>query len=225
MIKDLGQDEIYKRLSAPFSGEAIQKTLKEDTKKGYDTTGIGYQFCVNRFNEVLGLDGWGYDYKIVKEMQGQFKQSGNPYFDITVEVSIWVGSRENVRKCVGGHIASAYSDALKGAITNAFKKTAAFWGVGKQAYEGTLDIDTKLEEEPNYGKVQPVIPEDVEPATDQQRKKLFTIVKEVWGDYNKYKDDILRTISEIAGREIRSSKELTKSEINKIITSLEEGLF
>ena len=34
-----------------------------------------------------------------------------------------------------------YADALKGAITNGFKKTAAFWGVGRDAYAGTIDDD------------------------------------------------------------------------------------
>lgn len=137
--------EVYQKLSAPFSQDAIQRTKKEETRKGYDTTGIGYQYCVNRFNEVLGLDGWGYDYSVIKEKEGTFK-SGTSFFEMTVEVAIWVGCKDNVRKCVGGHISSSYSDALKGAITNAFKKTAAFWGVGKQAYEGTLDDDAAYED-------------------------------------------------------------------------------
>ena len=41
----------------------------------------------------------------------------------------------------GGHVASSEADSRKGAYTNAFKKAAAFFGVGRQAYEGTLDDD------------------------------------------------------------------------------------
>jgi len=144
---------IYELLSAPFPKEAIQRASKEQTKKGYDTTGIGYQHIVNRFNEVLGVQGWWFDYVIVKEMQGTFS-SGKSYHDLTVEVTITIehpiSERSDTRifrKCVGGHISSAYADAYKGAITNALKKTAALFGVGKGAYEGTLDDDASYEEE------------------------------------------------------------------------------
>jgi hypothetical protein len=37
--------------------------------------------------------------------------------------------------------ASSEADARKGRYTNAFKKAAAFFGVGRQAYEGSLDDD------------------------------------------------------------------------------------
>ena len=38
-------------------------------------------------------------------------------------------------------MASSETDARKGSYTNAFKKAAAFFGVGRQAYEGSLDDD------------------------------------------------------------------------------------
>jgi len=34
-----------------------------------------------------------------------------------------------------------HSDAMKGAVTNGFKKALSFFGVGKAAYEGTIDED------------------------------------------------------------------------------------
>ena len=136
---------ILQRLSAPLPVEGIQRTRKEDTKKGYDTTGYGYQFCVDRFNEVCGEE-WGYDYKILKEIKGQFR-SGQEYFEIVIELEIWVKNRENIRKCVGGHLSTSYADALKGAITNAFKKTASFWGVGREAYAGIIDEDNVPQKE------------------------------------------------------------------------------
>jgi len=132
---------MIKELMAVMPKEAEQRTSKLETRKAYDTSGYGYQFCVNRFNEVCG-DKWGFHYKILKEIQGKFN-SGAPFYDLTVEVAIWVGDPINNRVCVGGHISILYADALKGAITNAFKKAAAFWGVGRQAYEGTMDDDNK----------------------------------------------------------------------------------
>ena len=93
----------YEKLSEAMPKEAIQITKKEQTKKGYDTTGYGYQYFVNRFNEILGFENWGYDYKIIRENSGHFK-SGSPFNEITVELGIWVQSKDNVRKCAGGHI-------------------------------------------------------------------------------------------------------------------------
>ena len=135
------EQTLIDKLSAKLPEEAIQRTSKEQTKKGYDTTGYSYQYCVNRLNDILG-EKWGYGYHILKEITGAYK-SGQPFFDVTVELSIWINDKENARICVGGHTSATFADALKGAITNAFKKTAAFWGIGKEAYEGSIDDDNK----------------------------------------------------------------------------------
>jgi len=128
-------------LGKSLEKEAVQRTKGAETKKGYDTTGYGYQYCINRFNKVLG-EKWGFVYNILREGVGSYK-SGQPFYDITVEVGIWINDKDNIRFCAGGHISGLHFDALKGAITNAFKKTSAFWGVGKEAYEGTIDDDNK----------------------------------------------------------------------------------
>lgn len=133
--------EILKALGEPLPESAEQHTKGSQTHKSYDTDGYGYQAVVDRFNEVLGVS-WGFTWEILKETAGKYS-TGKPYYDITVLVKIWIETPENIRACVGGHIANLYSDALKGAITNAFKKTAAFWGPGRQAYLGMLDDDNK----------------------------------------------------------------------------------
>jgi hypothetical protein len=140
--------EIWQALSAPLAEEGIQRTNKADTKKGYDTTGYGYQWAVDRFNDVLGND-WGYEYRIIRELQGAYK-TGTPYFDLTAEVTIWVEieGKKISRACIGGHLSPAFADAFKGAITNGFKKTAAFYGVGAAAYRGELDDDNAPQDAP-----------------------------------------------------------------------------
>jgi hypothetical protein len=145
-MSEINWEQIYAKLSAPFPENAIQRTKGSETKKHYDTSGYGYQFLVNRFNEVLGNQ-WGYDWEIIKNIDGAY-QSGKTNFEITVKVSVWCLSISNSRTMVGSHISSVYGDALKGSITNAFKKTAGMWGVGRQAYEGTLDDDSSYEDEP-----------------------------------------------------------------------------
>jgi hypothetical protein len=135
---------IISELSKPLPSTAIQRTRKDETRKGYDTDGYGYQWVADRLNEVLGL-GWDMTWEIVHHAEGTYR-SGAPYHDVTVRCMIKIretAAHVVVRECAGGHIASLYGDALKGAITNAFKKTAAFFGVGRDAYAGTIDDDNQ----------------------------------------------------------------------------------
>ena len=144
--------EMYEKLAAPFPDDAIQRTKGNETGRNYDTTGIAYQFVVNRLNEVAGLQGWNYTYDIVKELEGTF-HSGKQSYDLTLEISMWVGDPGVVRKAPGGHRAAAYADAFKGALTNGLKKVAAMFGVGRQAYEGTLDDDNLPHPQEGDGKL------------------------------------------------------------------------
>jgi len=131
--------EKLKKLGDPLPSEAIQRTKDKLTHKGYDTDGYGVQFCINRLNEVLGTE-WGVLWEIMNQDKGS-TSTGKQCWEITVKIGIWVLSREDVRWHAGGHISKTHFDALKGAVTNGFKKAAALWGVGRQAYEGTLDDD------------------------------------------------------------------------------------
>jgi len=141
-------NEIIKKLSEPLSHDGIQRTKATETHKGYDTAGYGYQWIVDRFNDVFGLY-WTYEYKIIKEMEGEYS-TGKRFFDITVNTTIIIEfildektTKIISRSCVGGHSSVTYADALKGAITNSFKKTAAFFGVGADAFRGEIDTDNQ----------------------------------------------------------------------------------
>ena len=207
------EKNIYALLSVSLPTEAVQRTAAEKTRKGYDTTGFGYAYAVNRFNEVCGLDGWGYDYKIVREIEGQFK-SGTPNWEICVELGIWVKSKENIRRCVGGHLATSYSDALKGAITNAFKKTAAFWGVGKQAYEGSIDDDNVQRKEGEIDRVSI----DTEKITGKKAEPgLYVAIEKALKEYDE--------ITALRVHKILANKDLTREEATKLLKDLKSGTF
>jgi hypothetical protein len=144
----------YAALAAPFPENCIQRTEGRITGRGYDTTGIGYQFIANRLNEVLGVGGWRAHRTVnVKEVT---RSNGRPAFEAICDLTLELGSWENGDFVVfaesladGGHVASSEADARKGAYTNAFKKAAAFMGVGRQAYEGTLDDDNIPTDQPS----------------------------------------------------------------------------
>lgn len=122
--------------------DAVEHAKADITRKGYDTTGYGYQFLVNVLNEVCGIDGWNYTYKVIKESEGKWS-NGKSYWEICVEtpVEITVEEKKVTKTMVGGHKSEMYADALKGAITNSLKKTFAMFGLGHKAYEGTIDDD------------------------------------------------------------------------------------
>jgi hypothetical protein len=140
------KQKVYSALAAPFPEHCIQRTEGRTTGRGYDTTGIGYQFIANRLNEVLGVGGWRAHRTVtVKEItRSNGRQAFEAICDITMELGEWVDGEFIVfaeSLADGGHVASSEADARKGAYTNAFKKAAAFFGCGKQAYEGSLDDD------------------------------------------------------------------------------------
>lgn len=164
---------IYEELSAPLPIEAKQVALNKDTHKGYDTTGQGYQYHVDRFNQVLGVTGWTWAYTVFAEDVEKYS-SGKPKYIYTVDVSITIKEnselelKEDTRHCIGGHDAISRADALKGAITNGFKKTAAFFGVGREAYAGELDEDNQPNpdrEDKNNGSGKPQAPKPEPPKS------------------------------------------------------------
>ncbi len=138
--------KIYQLLAAPFPEEAIERTDGKLTGKGYSTTGIKYQYVANRLNEVLGVGGWRAHRTVtVKEIT---RSNGRPAFeaiaDVTLELGEWVDGNFVVfaeSLADGGHIAASEADARKGAFTGAWKKAAAMFGCGRQAYQGSLDDD------------------------------------------------------------------------------------
>lgn len=146
--EDRTWDDIYTELSKEFASSVKKHSEGAKTGKGYDTTGIPYQYCVNRFNEVLGPQNWNYSSKLLERIDGTSK-SGAPRIALTYEMTITVTHKDLTisKVCYGGHVSNNYADALKGAFTNSFKKTAAMFGVGRQAYEGSLDDDNKSADE------------------------------------------------------------------------------
>ena len=145
MIKD-ERIKLYAALSAPFPEEAIERTDGHVTGRGYDTTGIKYQYLADRLNEVLGVGGFRTERTIT--VKGVTSAKGRQGYEAIAEVRLELGAWMDGMFIViaqawgdGGHIAVTEADARKGSFTNAFKKACAFLGPGREAYRGTLDDD------------------------------------------------------------------------------------
>jgi len=146
-------EELSKSLKEVYGEQAVERTKAEVTRKGYDTTGYGYQFVVNRLNDVLHKHGLEWTTQDdIQKMSEYPTKSGKTYYEYAGKLTImFLDENRNVvasRHCYGGHQSSTHADAMKGAFTNAFKKTAALFGVGADAYEGTIDEDYRPVEEP-----------------------------------------------------------------------------
>lgn len=138
---------LYPYLAAKLPDEAVEETKGALTKKGYDTTGYGYQYVINRFNEVVGPSHF-------KIMDGVVAQGPGGFgMEVTMNITIQIGNFRDgqfvpisERSCYGGHQSKTLADALKGAYTNGLKKTAGLYGVGRHAYEGSIDDDSRSPE-------------------------------------------------------------------------------
>lgn len=131
------------RLAAPFPEEAVQRA-KTRAFKGYDSTGFGYQFLVNRLNETVGIGHWRTLHAV--ELRMLDKEKGQQEATVTMKIQLgnYIEGEWQILAEVegyGGHVSKSLGDAKKGAFTNAFKKTVAMLGVGRQAYEGSIDDD------------------------------------------------------------------------------------
>lgn len=139
---------IYREFVKDLPKEALRvETLGDDT----DILLYGYQFVINRLNEVVGFNHW--NYKVIgepdKEMRDHFW-----WVSLSLELSLgnWIDGefKPLVSKfSYGSGIHESLGNALKGALTNGFKKAAAMYGIGKRAYEGLIedyDIQKKTKE-------------------------------------------------------------------------------
>lgn len=199
---ELDIKKLYDELSKPLDKRAIQRSKGADTKKGYDTTGYGYQFIVNRFNEVLGVGGWNWAFEEIERAEGTYK-SGTRFISITGKTTITVNlpSGQISHSEYGGHQSSNLTDALKGASTNALKKTASFFGVGKDAFEGSIDEDNQ--DQPEVKKPAITKKEGSEESTLHQTLTMIDSIKEIktLEDWKK-KLQANKTLSEVHKRVI-----------------------
>jgi hypothetical protein len=141
--KELTPQEIYYQLSADFPAEVVERSEGAKTGKGYDTTGVKYQALVDRLNDVVTPWGWSCEIEPAgNELAEEKTATGRTRWSCVTQVRL--GILGHYKRHYGGHKAMDRADAQKGAFTNAFKKTAALFGIGRQAYLGTLPDDDNL---------------------------------------------------------------------------------
>lgn len=159
---------VYEALKKPLPPEARQHVSKEENPLNFEMTGYIRQFVDNRFNDVLGVDHWAVNTAILYDGFEDEKQQEGRMREILMKVTIVLGNWAIVEKPergqplldfiplaertgFGGASSTSRANAYKGALTDTIKKVAAMYGVGRQAYEQTIDEAFRPESEDNGG--------------------------------------------------------------------------
>jgi hypothetical protein len=130
--------ELYKKFIIDLPDEALRV---ETLDSGKDLYIYGYQYIVNVLNEVVGLDHWHYG--LIGEPTVE-KRNDTWWTSLYLRLSLgnWVDGEFKplvYRDSFGSGISETLGNSKKGALTNALKKAAAMYGIGKKAYEGLLE--------------------------------------------------------------------------------------
>lgn len=127
-------DDLFQRLAAPFPPEAVswrvgtsnKKKVQRDTgnqqakaTKGQVLAYLNARDVMDRLDEVCGPEGW---------------QDRYPHVDkkTVCEIDIWVDGRGWITKADGA--GDSDIEAEKGALSDAFKRAAVRWGIGRYLY-------------------------------------------------------------------------------------------
>lgn len=145
--------ELKKEFKDIFSSEhfkqAVQKAATKG-EKGYDTTGLSSQYLIDRMNDIVGRTHWNID---ILNVDVKLGSSGKAFVGVA-SIQLVIGNTVSGegegwdfvpiwrdKPTAGSSINKMEGDAIKGCVTNAFKKACADIGLGAEAYRGTLDDD------------------------------------------------------------------------------------
>ena len=115
--------EIEKRLKAPFPGDRISWRVgatTADKKKGMALAYIDARDVMDRLDEVVGPENW----------QDRYPHANGK---TVCEIDIYIEGRGWVTKADGA--GDTDHEAEKGALSDAFKRAAVRWGIGRYLYD------------------------------------------------------------------------------------------
>jgi hypothetical protein len=114
--------DIFSKLAAPFPPEKISwrvGSTTQDKKRGMALAFIDARDCMERLDEACGMGGW----------QCRYPHAGEK---TVCEIGILVNG-EWIWKADGA--GNSDVEAAKGALSDAFKRAAVRWGIGRYLYD------------------------------------------------------------------------------------------
>lgn len=116
-------EDTFKRLAAPFPPERVSwrvGSTNQDKTKGMALAYLDARDVMNRLDEVVGPSNW----------QDRYPHAGAK---TVCEIDIWVEGRGWVTKADGAGDTDVEKE--KGSLSDAFKRAAVRWGIGRYLYE------------------------------------------------------------------------------------------
>jgi len=166
-----------------------RETHETKTEGDFQQTGIKPAYVIERLNDVLGHDGWGYeiDHEEITDNEAVARVTMNIYLINEIDMTKtliasrtqWGGNKINYKKV---------SDARKGAITNAICKCASMFDVAHKAYKGLLP---PVEEDADIITDEDIAEAEKKPATTKKKTTKRRKLPEVTDDeYKKAKKEL-----------------------------------
>lgn len=133
-VRKMSSKNIYEQLTAPFPKEA----MTVDSSRGFKLTSIKAQYVRERLNEVMGVDGWETESKVVNQ--------DDTGVAVSLAMTLHFEGKAVTRTAFGGATkkgkGQTYGDLYKSAETDALCKVASNFGVGNDVFKGLVDPDT-----------------------------------------------------------------------------------
>lgn len=162
---------------------------------GTELTYVDARFVMDRLDEAVGPDGWSDSY--------------TPLPDGSVACTITIGGISKTDVGVPSKI-----EPQKGAFSDAFKRAAVKWGVGRDLY----DEDSEVRSAPSKAEQAHQAEQQVvgqRGLTDHQRGKLFAALKDAGVTGDQRKALVYLTVNK------HSVKDMTGEDLDKVLAILE----
>jgi len=226
--------EILEILSRPFDPREVEvkiQAVNRDRTRAQVVAYVDARTVLDRLDEAVGPTGWSDSYEV---LTNGTDADGRRLVEVKCTLTVLGVSKEDVGE----------GDSLKAAFSDALKRAAVKFGVGRYLYrlpKVWADLDERgnikdpeavkrallsgedtppWEDKPPPKRAKPAEPEDSRPSggiTEAQLRYIYKLWKEMGGG-----DDIHDYASAVLGREVSSLKELTRQEASKLIEAMKE---
>lgn len=226
--------EAYKELSKPFDPKEVElkvQSTSKDRKRGLVVAYVDARAVLDRLDEVVGPGGWSDSYRLLADL----KDESGRRVEVACALTVLGITKEDVGE--GDTLKAAYSDALK--------RAAVKFGVGRYLYrlpKVWADLDefgqiVKPEEvkarllsgsgpapapQPASKPFEPPPSQPSSKATERQLRMIWKLVKDLDPQAT---SDAARELASIAlERDVESMRDLTIEEASRVIDWLQEEI-
>jgi hypothetical protein len=226
--------EILETLSKPFEPREVEvkiQAVNRDRTRAQVVAYVDARTVLDRLDEAVGPTGWSDSYEV---LTNGTDDQGRRLVEVKCTLTVLGVSKEDVGE----------GDSLKAAFSDALKRAAVKFGVGRYLYRlpklwadldekgnikdpeavkrallgGEADDTPPWEDKPKQRPSQPAQPSSSGGGvTEAQLRYIHKLWKEMGGG-----DDIHDYAAAVLGREVSSLRELTRQEASKLIEAMKE---